>query len=169
MCLQVESNGVLDQLVRKWTTEIDQCAASAEVNICNPFVCAAPDARQALISNQLKHGAGDATKSLRQSSLTPRLLTLAMLVAGGHQSARCAVVGGPVLYAAAGDDTCTVYCRHRALLCSVSQAVAAAAPATSACCSGRCVHKLRRVRRQRWPPDLTFLHHCTLQHVRGWL
>ena len=29
--VQVESNGVLDQLIRKWTTEIDQCAASAEV------------------------------------------------------------------------------------------------------------------------------------------
>lgn len=29
--LQVESNGVLDQLIRKWTTEIDQCATSAEV------------------------------------------------------------------------------------------------------------------------------------------
>lgn len=30
--LEVESNGVLDQLIRKWTTEIDQCAASAEVD-----------------------------------------------------------------------------------------------------------------------------------------
>lgn len=28
---QVESNGVLDQLIRKWTTEIDQCADGATV------------------------------------------------------------------------------------------------------------------------------------------
>ena len=37
--VQVESNGVLDQLIRKWTTEIDQCAASAEVACLFVILC----------------------------------------------------------------------------------------------------------------------------------